>query len=327
MTRYAIALGSNVGDRIGHLRSAVDEIGGLGDGLTVSGLYETAPVGGPEQGPYLNTVVTLETALSPAEMLERLQAIEGDHDRERVVRWGPRTLDLDIVSMDPGEVHTPMLEIPHPRAPERRFVLEPLCEVWPDAAVGGGLTAAEARELVPAQDVDLLATRWVVDGRKPGRYWVGAQVLLFLAIAVALVMDGSLPWAEYPEVELAFGRTIYGWRIAGVVLLAIGAVGLVGSARSLGPALTALPEPVEGAELVETGLFAHARHPIYGSVCLMMLGAALMVASTAAALLSLLLPMFFWAKSSYEEKQLRIRYPGYAAYAKRVRHRLIPFIL
>ena len=317
MTRYAIALGSNLGDRIGHLRSAVDEIGVLGDGLTVSGLYETAPIGGPEQGPYLNAVVTLETALAPTEMLERLQAIEGDHDRERVVRWGPRTLDLDIVSMDPGEVHTPMLEIPHPRASERRFVLEPLCEVWPDAVVGGGrLTAAEARKLAPTQDVDLLAARWVVDGRKPGRYWVGAQLLLFLAIAIALVKGGSLAWS-----------TLSGWRIVGVALLAIGVVGLVGSARSLGRALTALPEPVEGAELVETGLFAYARHPIYGSVCLMMLGAALLVASSAAIVLSLFLPIFFWAKSSYEERQLRIRYPGYSAYAMRVRHRLIPFVL
>jgi protein-S-isoprenylcysteine O-methyltransferase Ste14 len=199
--------------------------------------------------------------------------------------------------------------------------------VWPEASVGGGSTASEALSQTADQEVDLLARSWVIEERRSGRYWVGAQILLFLGIAVALIMDGSVPWATYPEVDLQIGGTIDAWRAVGVVLLVVGGVGLVVSARSLGRALTAMPEPVEGANLVEIGPYAHARHPIYGFACLLMLGASLMMASTAATMLSLVLPFFFWAKSSYEERQLRIAYAGYTAYRTRVRRRLIPFIL
>ena len=93
-----------------------------------------------------------------------LQQIEAAHDRAREVRWGPRTLDLDIVTSDGGPTRAADLEIPHPRAAERRFVLEPLCEVWPEALVGAGLSAAAARALVSDQGVALLAARWLEDG-------------------------------------------------------------------------------------------------------------------------------------------------------------------
>lgn len=160
MTRYAIALGSNQGGRVDHLRQAVAELEGLGTIEAISGLYETEPVGGPAQDPFLNAVVLLDTDLAPAKLLATLQQIETANDRVRTVRWGPRTLDLDIVAVDDQVIDTPDLQVPHPRAAERLFVLQPLCDVWPEAMVGDGLTAAEALSAVSGQVVDLVAADW-----------------------------------------------------------------------------------------------------------------------------------------------------------------------
>jgi 2-amino-4-hydroxy-6-hydroxymethyldihydropteridine diphosphokinase len=317
MTRYAIALGSNQGDRAGHLRGAIDGIGGLGSVTAVSGLYETEPIGGPDQGLFLNAVAILDTSMPPAELLGRLQAIEDDHGREREVRWGPRTLDLDIVAGDGGPVDRAGLQIPHPSAAERRFVLQPLAEIWPQAEVGGGVTAGEALGAVADQEVDLLAHNWVaVTGVDQGRYWVGAQLVWFATIAVGLVYDGSLPDGGIDPI-----------RVSGGALALIGAVVTLLAARSLGRALTILPEPVRDVSLVETGLYAHARHPIYGGVFLVMLGVSLLLSSRAGTVLSVGLVLFFWAKSTYEERHLRIAYPGYSSYRKRVRHRMLPYLL
>jgi 2-amino-4-hydroxy-6-hydroxymethyldihydropteridine diphosphokinase len=316
MTKYAVALGSNQGDRLGHLRSALDEVGPLGDFYVVSGLYETAPVGGPEQDPYLNAVVVIESPLQSIDLLQRLQSVEAGHHRERSVRWGPRTLDLDIIAMDPGSVNADVLQIPHPRAAERRFVLEPLCDVWPDALVGEGLTAAEALKRVGEQEVALLASDWVIEGQGSGRYWVGAQFALFLAIAVALIYGGSLP-----------DSGLSGRVIAGGLMVFVGGSIAVASARSLGGAFTALPEPVTGADLIETGLYAYVRHPIYGAVLLILFGASLALASPLAGLLSCGLGILLWLKSGYEERQLRIVYPKYSAYRRRVTKRFIPFLV
>jgi 2-amino-4-hydroxy-6-hydroxymethyldihydropteridine diphosphokinase len=317
MTRYAVALGSNLGDRVGQLRSAVGEIRLLGQVLGVSGLYETEPIGGVAQDPYLNAVVVVESSLPPASLLAELHSIEAGHEREREFRWGPRTLDLDIVTMDEGEFDTPAVRIPHPGAWERRFVLEPLCDVWPEAMVRPGLSAAEAREGVTGQEVDLLARKWgETQAPRPGRYWVLAQVILFLAIAAAMALDGSFPGAE-PE----------GRRVVGGVVLVLGALAAAVSAWRLGGSLTPMPEPRQGGSLVEAGLYARVRHPIYGGVFLMMLGTSFLLDSLVAVLLSLALLAFFWAKSGYEERQLRIAYPGYAAYRRRVPRRMIPYVL
>lgn len=129
-----VAIGSNLGDRRAHLRGAVDALAGV---VRVSPVYETAPVGGPEQGPYLNCVVEIETDLSPEELLAACQAAERQADRVRTVRWGPRTLDADILLYDDVEVDTADLVIPHPRMHLRRFVLAPLSDLAPDLCPPG----------------------------------------------------------------------------------------------------------------------------------------------------------------------------------------------
>ena len=163
----------------------------------VAGLYETAPMGGPEQGPYLNSVAVLETDLAPAPLLDALQSIETSRGRERVVRWGPRSLDLDIVAMAPGSVDSEHLVIPHPRAVDRRFVVEPLCEVWPEALVTDGVTASEALSRLGGQDVDLLDERWVEERPRPDKWWVTAQFALFALIGIAVAGFGTVPTAAW----------------------------------------------------------------------------------------------------------------------------------
>ena len=132
MTRAFLGLGSNLGDRAEHLRTAIDSLPGV---VRVSDLYETDPVGGPDQGPYLNMVVEIDTALAPRDLLGVCHRIESAAGRVRDVRWGPRPLDVDILWIDGVTVDDSDLEIPHPRMWERRFVLEPLHELAPDLVV------------------------------------------------------------------------------------------------------------------------------------------------------------------------------------------------
>lgn len=127
--RAFVALGSNLGDRMAYLRNAVD---GLDDVDAVSDVYETKPVGGPEQGPYLNMVVRLRTSASPRELLRQCRDSELAAGRVRVVRWGPRTLDADVLWIDGEQVDEPDLVVPHPRMYERDFVLVPLADVGAD---------------------------------------------------------------------------------------------------------------------------------------------------------------------------------------------------
>lgn len=135
--RAYLGIGSNLGDRLGHLQAAVDGMSAAGvDVVAVSSVYETDPVGGPEQGEFLNAVVAIETERSARELLELAHALEEAAQRVRVERWGPRTLDVDVLLVADEEVHEPDLEIPHPRMWERGFVMVPLTELDPDAASG-----------------------------------------------------------------------------------------------------------------------------------------------------------------------------------------------
>lgn len=137
MTRAYLGLGSNLGDRLAHLQRAVDALAAT-DGVStvaVSRVYETEPVGGPSQDDYLNAVVSIETTLSPRDLLDVAMAVEQLADRVRAERWGPRTLDVDVLLFGDAAVAEPDLEIPHPRMRERAFVLAPLHDVAPELVV------------------------------------------------------------------------------------------------------------------------------------------------------------------------------------------------
>lgn len=126
-----MSLGSNVGDRAAHLAHARARLGGLpGTRLAgVSRVEETAPLGTVPQGPYLNQMVLLETTLTPAALLAECRAIEVERGRERRERWGPRTLDLDIVRFGVRSVQEPGLTIPHPELPRRDFWRREIAEL------------------------------------------------------------------------------------------------------------------------------------------------------------------------------------------------------
>jgi len=126
-----IALGSNVGDRHAYLARARAALSTLSRTLIVgqSSIEETAPLGPIAQGPYLNQMVAVETALSPHELLAELQAIEAREGRVRAERWGPRTLDLDIVRFGERRIEDPDLVVPHPELPNRDFWQRELAEL------------------------------------------------------------------------------------------------------------------------------------------------------------------------------------------------------
>jgi 2-amino-4-hydroxy-6-hydroxymethyldihydropteridine diphosphokinase len=131
--RAFLGLGSNLGDRRAALRQAVAQLEANGDVTAVSPLYETDPVGGPaDQGPYLNLVVEVATTDSPRQLLVRCQALEEAAHRVRTIRFGPRTLDADVLLVGELTVNEPDLVVPHPRMWERRFVLQPLADLAPD---------------------------------------------------------------------------------------------------------------------------------------------------------------------------------------------------
>lgn len=133
-----LSIGSNLGDRLGHLRSAVTGLGGyvVGRGA-VSPVYETAPWGGVSQPPYLNAAVLVAGDRSPGQWLELAHILEQAAGRRRELRWGPRTLDVDIVVVDDFVSDDPTLTLPHPHAHERAFVLIPWRDIDPNAVLPG----------------------------------------------------------------------------------------------------------------------------------------------------------------------------------------------
>jgi 2-amino-4-hydroxy-6-hydroxymethyldihydropteridine diphosphokinase len=135
--KVVIALGSNLGDRKATLDSAVDALKQIITITKVSSYIETDPVGGPEQPDYLNAVLIGESDLEPTDLLLKMQAIELAAGRERLERWGARTLDLDLIVAGDLVMDTELLTLPHPRAHERRFVLDPWLEVDPQAILPG----------------------------------------------------------------------------------------------------------------------------------------------------------------------------------------------
>ncbi len=140
MTRAFLGLGSNLGDRRALLRTAV---AALPDVVAVSPLYETDPVGGPDQDAFLNLVVELSTERSARELLAVCAEREAAAERVRIERWGPRTLDVDVLWVDGETVDEPDLVVPHPRMWRRRFVLAPLRALAPDLVTAAQVAAAE----------------------------------------------------------------------------------------------------------------------------------------------------------------------------------------
>jgi 2-amino-4-hydroxy-6-hydroxymethyldihydropteridine diphosphokinase len=147
VTRAAFGLGSNLGDRRARLEAAVRGLAAAGRVLGVSAFRETEPVGGPPQPRYLNAAVAVATERSPRELLALAQELERRAGRMRGVRWGPRTLDVDLLLCGDIRVREPDLVVPHPRLLDRLFVLEPLAEIaldWP--VPGAGRTVGELLE-------------------------------------------------------------------------------------------------------------------------------------------------------------------------------------
>lgn len=160
MASALIALGGNVGDVRATFASAIPAICDKARARLVarSSDYSTPPWGEDNQPPYVNACIEIETALDPYALLRTLHTIEKDHGRDRMheLRWGPRTLDLDLLAYDDLAVDDAGLTVPHPRLFERAFVLVPLSEIAPDRLIGGR-TASEALKTIAADGIEKLA--------------------------------------------------------------------------------------------------------------------------------------------------------------------------
>ena len=299
------------------MRAAVVAVSELGSLMAVSPLYETEPVGGPEQARFLNAVVVIESGLDPEDLLAATQQVEADRNRTREVRWGPRTLDIDIVVAEAHTSDAADLTLPHPRASERRFVLAPLARVWPDAQVGDGLTAATALRALSGQPVFRWSGDWVAGTPGLGnraKAWVVAQFLLMAAWAWVALATGK-PSSSGLVVALGAGVAVAGG-IQGYLAL-----------RLLGSELSAYPQAREGTELVAVGPYRLVRHPIYGAILLGAAGISVAQESWLAAAGVLVLGGFFWAKSSVEERSMMLIFPSYGSFREQVPRRLIPWIV
>jgi 2-amino-4-hydroxy-6-hydroxymethyldihydropteridine diphosphokinase len=151
-----VGIGSNMGDRLENLRTAVRDVARVPQVRFVrsSSVYETAPVGGPEQGDFLNAVVEISTDLEPHALLEALQGIESELGRVRTERFGPRTIDLDLLLYGDEEIDEPDLKVPHPRMHERAFVVVPLTELR------AGDMLPDDRRLEPVTDAAQVVRRF-----------------------------------------------------------------------------------------------------------------------------------------------------------------------
>jgi 2-amino-4-hydroxy-6-hydroxymethyldihydropteridine diphosphokinase len=159
MIDAVIGLGANLGDRQGQLAAAARALGDLGQVTAISALYETAPVG-PPQPDYLNAAARLSTGLEPARLMEELLAIERRSGRERRERWGPRTLDLDLLWIFGRQVRGEVT-VPHPRLRQRAFALWPLADVAPDAAdPATGERYLDIARALGSEGVCRVAERW-----------------------------------------------------------------------------------------------------------------------------------------------------------------------
>ena len=143
--KAVISLGANIGNPEEQMQLAIAMLREATDVIALSSIYTTEPVGGPEQPNYLNAICIAESDLPAADLLALLHGIEKTLGRERIERWGPRRIDLDLIQYGTILSSAQELELPHPRAHERRFVLEPWFEIEPDAIL---LTHGKISELL-----------------------------------------------------------------------------------------------------------------------------------------------------------------------------------
>ena len=219
MTEAYLGLGSNLGDRSGHLKAAVTGLGSV-DGVrikAISSIYRTEPIGFVDQDAFFNAVVRVETELEPLELLERCLEIERNRGRERLERWGPRTLDIDLLVFGDRSSRDERLTLPHPMIAERAFVLVPLLELWPKAEIGGlsvksfldKLGADGVERLIAFEDCETVAI--VGASLKPDRYSNRAQRMLtdfgHSVIPVSAIGVDVLGVAGYPNLE-SFGEQV-----------------------------------------------------------------------------------------------------------------------
>jgi 2-amino-4-hydroxy-6-hydroxymethyldihydropteridine diphosphokinase len=169
LTVAVLGLGANIGDRRRNLAAALGRLAAhprIGV-EAVSALYETPPWGKTDQPAFLNAAARIETSLSPRALLDAILEIERGLGRERGERWGPRTLDIDILVFGTAEMNEPGLEIPHPRLHERAFALAPLVDVLPDAELAGRPAAAWLAEADGSGMVRLAGPDWQSEAFNP----------------------------------------------------------------------------------------------------------------------------------------------------------------
>ncbi|MDQ1465582.1 MAG: dihydroneopterin aldolase / 2-amino-4-hydroxy-6-hydroxymethyldihydropteridine diphosphokinase [Actinomycetota bacterium] len=166
--RAALALGANIGDRAAALQAAVDALDSATRVVAVSAIFETTPVGGPPQPDFYNAVVVVDTELAAVELLALAHRIEDAAGRVRLERWGPRSLDVDVLAYGDARSDDPVLTLPHPRAHERGFVLLPWLDADPEARIEGLGAVADLAGTVDADGVRRLeqpSLRWRGEGR------------------------------------------------------------------------------------------------------------------------------------------------------------------
>lgn len=158
ITAY-IGLGSNLGESAGTLEQALQQLAAHPDItlLRQSGFYRSKPHGPQDQPDYVNAVAAIRTQLSAHDLLQALFSVEQAHGRERLIRWGARTLDLDLLLYGDALIDTPELTVPHPRLGERSFVIWPLAELAPDLILPDGRVLAELQQALPGDDLWLIA--------------------------------------------------------------------------------------------------------------------------------------------------------------------------
>jgi len=245
-----VGIGSNIGDRFSYLDRAVCAMAGLGTISAASPIYETAPIGGPDQDHYLNAVAVIDTGLAAPELLDRLLEIERSVGRVRDVRWGPRTLDLDLLIYGDETIDEPGLSVPHREIRNRRFVLAPLADVGPGLSGADGpfadslgdVARQPIRRLTGPYDVAEdrwmdsieVATELTRDGKtfqvKTSRDWVNPTGDMFGAYlsAIALRSVGAVAHGQQPS-SLTY-RFVHG--IPGGVDVDVAPVKVRGTGRS-----------------------------------------------------------------------------------------------